>query len=65
MLKFLGGRILKRMFSDLSITAYVMETISSDCLFSITSIILISFPRLETLGSKDKKSGKMVNAASR
>ena len=52
--RFLDGRILKRISSDLSITGYVMKTVGSGWLSSITSIILISFPRLETLASEDK-----------
>ena len=65
MSRFLGGRIPKQTSSDLSMTGYVTETMGSGCLSSITSTILISFPKLETLGSKDKGPGRIVNAGSR
>lgn len=63
--RFLGGKILKRMSFNLSITSYVMERVGGSYLSSITSIILISFPRLETLASEVKGPRWIVNAGSR
>ena len=61
---YLDGRIPKRMSSDLSVTGCAADRVGGGCLSSITSIILISSPRLETPASEDKGTGWMVNADS-